>query len=283
MKKGLVLEGGGMRGLFTAGVIDVLMENGVPFDGIVGVSAGAAFGCNYKSHQPGRVIRYNLRFSSDPRYMGWRSMLKTGELVGGEFAYHTVPKELDVFDFDTFRKDPMEFTVVCTDANTGEPVYHTIGDENVDTMLEWVRASASLPIVSKPVKLEGRELLDGGLIDAIPLEYFQRRGYERNVVVLTQPKGYLKRCTKLMPLFHLTMRRHPAIIKCMRYRHHMYNHELKYIHEQEILGNTLLIYPDESLPIGRTEQTPEKMQAVYEMGRRKGTECLERVIQFLGV
>ena len=224
MKTGLVLEGGGMRGLFTAGVMDVMMEYGIRFDGIVGVSAGASFGCNYKSHQIGRVLRYNIRFKDDPRYMGLRSLLKTGNLVAAEFSYHTLPKELDVFDFDAYNADPAEFHVVCTDVLTGEPVYHRI-DFMDDDGLEWIRASASMPLVSKPVNIDGKLLLDGGISDSIPLRYFQGQGFERNLVILTQPKGFYKKRTKLMPLFHLFSSRYPAIVQAMSRRHLMYNEE----------------------------------------------------------
>ena len=280
MKTGLVLEGGGMRGLFSAGVMDVMMEHGIRFDGIVGVSAGATFGCNYKSHQPGRVLRYNIRFKDDPRYMGLRSLLRTGDLVGAEFSYHTMPNELDVFDCETYNRDPTEFHVVCTDVETGEPVYHRI-DEMEDEGLDWIRASASMPLVSRPVALDGRLLLDGGISDSIPLRYFQGLGFDRNVVILTQPKGYFKRRTKLMPLFHLFMRRYPAIVRAMGRRHLMYNDELSYLSEQERRGNILLICPQETLPIGRTEQKEEKMRRVYGMGRQKGLEMIQTIKDFL--
>lgn len=280
MRKGLVLEGGGMRGLFTAGAMDVMMEHGIRFDGIVGVSAGATFGCNYKSHQPGRVLRYNVRFKDDPRYMGLRSLLKTGDLVAAEFSYHTLPNELDVFDFDTFNSDKAEFHVVCTDALTGEPVYHRIEKAN-DEALEWIRASASMPLVSRPVPLDGRLLLDGGISDSIPLRYFQQQGFDRNIVILTQPKGFYKKRTKLMPLFHLFMRRYPAIIEAMSRRHLMYNEELAYLEEQEQKGNILLIYPQDTLPIGRTEQDEQKMRRVYNMGRQKAEEMLPAIQTFI--
>ena len=280
MKTGLVLEGGGMRGLFSAGVMDVMMEHGIRFDGIVGVSAGATFGCNYKSHQPGRVLRYNVRFKDDPRYMGLRSLLRTGDLVEAEFSYHTMPNELDVFDRETYENDPTEFHVVCTDVETGEPVYHRI-DVMEDEGLDWIRASASMPLVSRPVALDGRLLLDGGISDSIPLRYFQGLGFDRNVVILTQPKGYFKRRTKLMPLFHLFMRRYPAIVRAMGRRHLMYNDELSYLSEQERRGNILLICPQETLPIGRTEQKEEKMRRVYGMGRQKGLEMIQTIKDFL--
>ncbi|MBQ8454189.1 MAG: patatin family protein [Bacteroidaceae bacterium] len=280
MKKGLVLEGGGMRGLFTAGVMDVMMEHGIRFDGIVGVSAGATFGCNYKSHQPGRVLRYNVRFKDDPRYMGLRSLFRTGDLVGADFSYHTLPNELDIFDRETYKSDPTEFHVVCTDAETGEPVYHRI-DVMDDDGLDWIRASASMPLVSRPVRLGGRLLLDGGIADSIPLRYFQIQGFERNVVILTQPKGFFKKRTKLMPLFHIFMRRYPAIVRAMSRRHLMYNDELSYLAEQERLGNILLIYPQDTLPIGRTEQDEAKMRYVYAMGREAGEAMMTPVKEFL--
>ena len=187
-----------MRGLFTAGVLDVLQEHDILVDGVVGVSAGALFGCNYISRQAGRALRYNLRFKDDPRYMGLRALLKTGNIVAPEFSYHTMPCELDVFDFDTFNNSPIEFHLVATDAEKGVPFYKKI-DKMDDTGLEWMRASASMPIVSTPVELEGMKLLDGGVTDSIPLKYFQQQGFERNIVVLTQPKGYTKSRTKLMP------------------------------------------------------------------------------------
>lgn len=280
MKTGLVLEGGGMRGLFTAGVMDVMMEKGIRFDGIVGVSAGASFGCNYKSHQIGRVLRYNVRFKDDPRYMGLRSLLRTGNLVAAEFSYHTLPKELDVFDFETYNSNPTEFHVVCTDVLTGKPVYHRL-DFMDDKGLEWIRASASMPLVSKPVDIDGKLLLDGGISDSIPLRYFQEQGFERNLVILTQPKGFYKKKTKLMPLFHLFASRYPAIIQAMSRRHLMYNEELAYLEEQESLGKILLVYPQDALPIGRTEQNEEKMRWIYAMGRAKAEEMLQEIQAFV--
>ena len=282
MKKGLVLEGGGLRALFTAGVTDVMMENQIEFDGLIGVSAGATFGCNYKSKQIGRALRYNIAYKDDPRYMGWRSFLKTGDLVGAEFSYHILPNELDIFDYETFRQNPMEFHIVCTDAETGEPVYKQL-DDMTSEGLDWIRASASMPIVSRPVSLEGRKLLDGGIVNSIPLKHFQELGYERNIVVLTQPKGFFKKRTKLMPLFQLTMRKYPAIIKAMGRRHLMYNEQLRYLAEQERKGNTLLIYPENTLPIGRTEQNEEKMRHVYQMGRKTAEEQLLKIKDFLQV
>jgi predicted patatin/cPLA2 family phospholipase len=280
VKTGLVLEGGGLRALFTAGVLDVLMENGIRFDGAVGVSAGATFGCNYKSGQNGRALRYNLRFKDDPRYMGLRSLLRTGNLVNADFSYHVLPTSLDVFDTKAYMENPMEFHCVCTDAETAEPVYRRLDEMGYDE-LEWIRASASMPIVSRPVEIGGRKLLDGGIVDSIPLRYFQGIGYRRNVVILTQPKGFYKRKTLLMPVFHVAMRKYPAIVKAMARRHLMYNEQLRYLHQQEKDGNILLVYPQDTLPIGRTQQSEQKMLMVYRMGRKAGESHLKNIKEFV--
>ena len=279
MKRGLVLEGGALRGLFSAGVIDVMMENGIDYDGVIGVSAGSNFGCNYKSHQPGRVIRYNVRFANDPRYMGLRSLITTGNLVGAEFAYHYMPLKLDVFDIATFESDPMEFYLVCTDCLTGEPVYYRMDKVDYDS-LEWLRASASMPLVTRPVKVGGRVLLDGGISDSIPLKHFQDMGFDRNVVVLTRPRSYRKEPTKLWP-YRLLMRRYPAITQAMARRHEMYNSQLDYVEREEQAGRIFVIAPEQDLPIGRVEMNVEKMNAVYNIGRETATALLPRLREFL--
>ena len=214
MKKGLVLEGGAMRGLFTAGIIDVMMEAGVEPDGLIGVSAGAAFGCNYKSRQPGRAIRYNTRFAKDARYSGLKSLLTTGDYFNAQFGYHIVPYQYDLFDVAAFEQNPIEFMVVCTDVLTGQAVYHKMDRVDFDE-LEWLRASASMPLASKVVEVAGHKLLDGGVADSIPLAYFESIGYDRNVVILTQPEGYVKHRTKLMPLMRIGLRRYPEMIQAM--------------------------------------------------------------------
>lgn len=271
MKTGLVLEGGAMRGLFSAGVIDVMMEHGVEVDGIIGVSAGAAFGCNYKSRQAGRAIRYNMRFCKDKRYAGLHSLITTGDLFNAEFAYHVVPTEYDIFDGKTFEENQTEFVVVCTDIEKGLPVYHRIDRFDYDA-LEWIRASASMPMASNVVELEGMKLLDGGVTDSIPLRESERRGYKRNIVILTQPEGYRKEKLKLMPLAKLWLRRYPELVKAMAERHIMYNNQLDYVAEREKEGTAIVVRPDEKLPIGHTSHNADEMHRVYMIGRRKGEE-----------
>ena len=279
MKKGLVLEGGAMRGLFSAGVIDILMENNLLPDGVIGVSAGAAFGCNMKSKQPGRVIRYNKKLAHDWRYASFRSLLTTGDYFGGEYAYHYMPRHLDYFDVETFNNNPMEFWAVCTNVGTGKAVYKRLMEVD-NNCLEYIRASASMPIAARIVTVEGKKLLDGGIADSIPLRFFQEQGYDRNLVVLTQPANYVKEPNKLMPLMRLWLRRHPRIIRALEQRHIMYNNQLEYVRQEEKKSNTLVLRPEVTLTIGHLSHNPDDMQATYEHGRKVATKHLEEIKAF---
>lgn len=280
MKTGLILEGGAMRGMFTAGVIDVLMENKINFDGIIGVSAGAAFGCNYKSEQKGRVLRYNTKYARDKRYCGLRVLLKEGNLYSTDFCYGEVPLKLDVFDFDTFGKNPCEFYVVCTDIETGKAVYHKYEGWD-DHGFDWIRASASMPLVSQIVEIEGRKLLDGGVADSIPVKAFEELGFTKNIVVLTQPKDYIKKKNPLIPLMKLKYRKYPKLTEAIHKRHVIYNEALEYIKEKEGRRELLVIRPIEALPLKKTEKDPEKLKAVYNLGRKEAEKSLEKIRSFL--
>ena len=282
MKNGLVLEGGAMRGLFSAGIMDVMMENGITFDGVIGVSAGAAFGCNYKSRQPGRAIRYNKRFAKDKRYCSMQSFLRTGDLFGAKYAYHIVPNEYDIFDNETYEQNPLEFWLVCTDVETGQPVYKRC-DKGGDVTFDWVRASASMPVVSKVVELEGYKLLDGGITDSIPLKAFQREGFDRNIVILTQPLGYEKKPSRFLPIIRMSLRKYPRVVEAMAMRHLMYNEELAYVEQEVRRGTTMAIYPDKPLPIGHISHDPAEMQRVYDIGREMGERKLEEMKSFLHI
>ncbi len=280
MKKGLVLEGGAMRGLFTAGILDVFLEEGICFDGLIGVSAGAAFGCSFKSGQKGRSLRYNKKYCRDKRYCSLWSLIKTGDLYGAEFCYKTLPDELDIFDNETFEKNSMEFHVVCTDVETGQPVYKkcdSVRGENI----EWVRASASLPLVSRIVEIDGYKLLDGGISDAIPLKYFQGIGYDKNIVILTQPEDYRKKENGLKSVFRAALKKYPKLIYAMEQRHIMYNDALDYIKAEEKKGNTLVLRPKEKLPIKRTSKDPKLLQKAYDLGRELAIERIEEIKEFM--
>ena len=279
MKTGLVLEGGAMRGLFTAGVLDAWYQAGVRFDGIIGVSAGAVFGCNYKSGQPGRVLRYNKRFCRDWRYCSWRSWLLTGDLFGAEFCYRDLPEKLDVFDCEEYGRNPVEFYMVCTDVHTGRSVYHRAPVVDGECY-EWMRASASMPLVSRIVRVGGGEYLDGAVADSIPLRYFEGIGYGKNVVILTQPEGFVKKPSRGLGLLKIFLRKYPAFLKALANRHKVYNETVAYVEKQAAAGKVLLIRPEERLPVGRLCHDPELLQKTYDIGFRTGKKYLPEIQRF---
>ena len=268
-----------MRGMFTAGVCDVLMEHSIKFDGAIGVSAGATFGCNYKSHQIGRVIRYNKRFAHNWKYCSLRSLFLTGDLYGADFCYNAIPNKLDLFDYDTYASNPMRFYVVASDCETGEPIYKELptgrGNE-----LTWMRASASMPLVSSVVKVDGYKLLDGGMTDSIPLAKFQEMGYNKNVVILTQPREFTKEPDSLLPLMRLSLRKYPKLLAQMENRHIAYNKQHDYALEQEKAGKAMVLCPKKPLGISRVEHDPKKLQQSYDVGRNVATERLEEIKNF---
>ncbi len=278
---GLVLEGGGMRGLFTAGVTDVMMEQGISYGALVGVSAGACFGCNYKSRQPGRVLRYNLAYCKDPRYCSFRSLWKTGNMFGTDFCYYEIPDKLDLFDVETFEHNPMEFYMVCTDIEMGTPYYHRCTSTRNPNEMEWIRASSSLPLVSQIVELDGLKLMDGGITDSIPIRFAEKMGYTKNVVVLTQPEGYVKKPSSMMGLLRRRFKNYPNFVDAMAYRHEMYNDTIQYIYEQEAAGNAFVIRPQHLLPVGRIEHNPKKLRKAYQMGRDAATQVLDKLKVFV--
>ncbi len=280
MKKGLVLEGGAMRGLYTSGILDVFMENNIPFDGIAGVSAGAAFGCNYKSNQPGRVIRYNLKYIGDPRYFSLRSLIKTGDYFGADFCFHEIPEKLDRFDSEAFENSPVEFFVVCTDVVSGKAIYKRIQKVGYEE-LEWIRASASMPLAAKVVNIRNLKLMDGGLSDSIPLKFFQKMGYEKNVVILTRPEDYVKGPSRTLPVIKRTMKKYPEFIRTVENRPEMYKKQLEYVKEQEEKGNCYVIRPEKALPIGYIDKDPSLVKETYDLGRLAGIKHLEGVKKYL--
>ncbi|MBR6422889.1 patatin family protein [bacterium] len=279
-KTGIVLEGGAMRGMFTTGVLDVLMENDITFDGAIGVSAGATFGCNLKSKQIGRAIRYNLKYAGDKRYCSFHSLFTSGDLYNVDFCYNQIPNKLDLFDYDTYLKNPMEFYVVVTDADTGITHYKKLVDCREEDTL-WMRASASMPGVSRPVEIEGKKYIDGGSTDSIPLEYFESIGFTKNVVVLTQPRDFTKQPIKFLPLMKILLRKYPTLIKALTVRHEIYNEQRRYIFSREKEGAALIICPEKPLGISRTEHDKGELKRVYEEGRSVAMKRLEEIKAFL--
>ena len=281
MKRGLVMEGGGMRGLFTAGVTDVFLENKIVFEGAIGTSAGAVFGCNYKSNQPGRVLRYNLKYGADPRYGSLRSLLLTGDFYNKDFAYREVPFEKFPFDTETFQKNPMEFYVVCTDVETGRPFYYRCEKGDAHDV-EYMRASASMPLVARIVEVDGHKLLDGGITDSIPLKKMLSLGYEKNVVILKRPKGYRNERGDSGTIVGAALRGYPRASLAMKMRHLTYNQNIRFVEEEAERGRALLIYPRVELGISRIASDPGELMRVYELGRGAGLRALERVRAYLG-
>lgn len=275
MKRGLVMEGGAMRGMFTCGVLDVLMENNIDFDGAVGVSAGATFGCNIKSRQIGRAYRYNKKYCSDRRYHSIGSLIRTGDIYNVPFCYDELPYKLDKWDIEAFKNNPMDFYCVATDINTGKPVYHKcLTGEKQDIV--WIQASASMPLVSRPVHIDGGVYLDGGISDSIPLKFMEDQGYGDILVIETQPRDYVKKPQQYMPLVRLMLRKYPNMIKAMEDRYLMYNEEKKYIRDREEAGRVKVIRPKEPLNISAIEKDPSEIERVYQLGRKAGEEYIGR-------
>lgn len=280
MKRGLVLEGGAMRGMFTCGVIDVMMENNINFDGLSGVSAGAIFGCNYKSKQIGRGVRYNKKYGRDPRYGSFWSLLTTGDFYGEKFCYHDVMETLDPIDKKTFEENTIDFFIVATDIEKAIPKYYnckTINQKSID----WIRASASMPLVSNVVEIDGYKLLDGGITDSIPYKIMEENAYDRNIIVLTQPYDFIKKQTSLLPVIKIFLRKFPKLVEAMKNRHLMYNKQIEEIKEKEKKGEVLVIRPDTSLHISRTENNPDELERVYQIGRSVTSKKINEIKDFL--
>ncbi len=282
IKKGLVLEGGALKGIFSCGVMDVLMENEIEFDAAVGISAGAVLGCNIKSKQIGRPLRYNLKYAKDKRYHSFWSLRKTGDIYGADFCYRILPNELDIFDRETYRNNPMKFYVGATNIETGVCEFHECdkGDE-VDML--WFRASASIPIVSTPVEIDGNKYLDGGIDNSIPFEFLESLGYNRNIIILTKPKGFRKKLIKHRILLKHFLKKMPKVKEKVLVRHIAYNKQMELIDEREAKGISLVIRPPKKLKIGTMEKSRKKIQKVYDLGRAEGLKRLEEIKEFLNI
>ena len=278
MKVGLVLEGGAMRGMYTAGVLDVLMENNVRVDGIVGVSAGALFGVNYPSRQIGRVIRYNKRFSPDKNYIGLWPLLKEGNIVSTQFAYNEVPRKLDVFDDEAFRASGIPFYAVVTNLQTGEGEYLLL--ESVLEQMDILRASGSMPFVSRPVLWQGKRYLDGAIADSIPYRWMAEQGYEKRIVVLTRQEGYRKKPMN-QALCKIMYRKWPKFVQKLLTRHSAYNAALDELQQWRSEAKAFVLRPSQEIKIGRVEKDPEKLQAVYDLGRKDAQAQLAQLQDYL--
>ena len=279
MKIGLVLEGGGMRGLFSAGVLDALLElKELNVNGIVGVSSGALFGVNYVSKQKERAVRYNKKYADDKRYMGLHSWITTGNAVNKDFAFYELPYKLDVFDNETFKKAETDFYVVMTNVESGKPEYVLI--EDAFAQMEYLRATSALPFASKIIEINGKKYLDGGISDSIPIDFCESLGYDKIIAVLTRPEGTYKE-DKLGFLYKLVYRKYPNLVKSLLNMATDYEKVLAKIKDLENKGKIFVVRPPEVLKIGRLEKNRDKIQKVYDTGLNTGLKELDNIVKYL--
>lgn len=276
---GLVLEGGGMRGFYTAGVLDFFIEQNFYTNGVIGVSAGACHACSYVSKQRKRSYRINTKYLKDKRYMSFHSLIKTGDLFGAEFVYDTIPNELEPFDYETYHSSGIKMYAVCSNLETGKAEYLPCINMKHDVI--YVRASASLPLLSRIVEVNGLKLLDGGCTDSIPVKKFQELGYKKNIIIVTQCKEYRKGKNNLLPIIRKTYRNYPNFIKAMEQRHIEYNRTLDEIDAMEKEDSVYVIRPKEPVTIGRLEKNVDKLTALYDQGYQDAKEQFQHILQFV--
>ena len=278
MKIGLVLEGGAMRGMFTAGVLDVFLDENIHIDGAVTVSAGALFGINYPAKQRGRVLRYNLNYLNDKRYMGLHSLLTTGNIVNRDFAFYELPFTLDPFDQATFVQSQIDFWVTLTNVETGEAEYVKITD--AFAQMEVLRATSAMPLVSKIVEIDGKKYLDGGIADSIPLRKYIDLGYDKIIVVLTRPLDYRKKPSSTA-LFKWFYRKYPKLIERWQNRYAEYNQSVEQVIKLQEQQKIFVIRPSQTLAISRLEKDPNKVKAMYELGVHDAKQLISALKDFL--
>lgn len=279
MSRGLVLEGGGLRGIFTAGVLDCFMDKGLYFDTAIGVSAGTVHGCSYQARQKGRAFRVGTSYLNDPRYCSVYSLITTGDLFGADFCYRVIPDLLDRIDYAAFRENPMRFYATVTDVENGKAVYKELTDPI--RQIDWIRASASLPIISRKVKIDGKYYLDGGCADSIPYLKSIHLGNEKNVVVLTRESGYRKEQSSMQPVIAAEYRHYPAFVEVNANRHLDYNRTLELLEQDEAAGKVFVIRPPYDLDIGRVEKNLDKMRTAYQVGYDETARLYDSLMAYL--
>lgn len=280
MKTGLVLEGGAMRGIYTAGVLDTFLHKGIKVDGVIGVSAGVVHGCSYVSEQKERSIRYTLKYRNNSGYMSLRSLIKTGNIVDTEFCYHEIPEKLDPYDNEAFMSSETDFYAVCSNVETGKAEYILIKD--LIKQMEAVRASASMPFLSQIVETDGMKLLDGGVCDSVPLKKFMELGYDRIIVILTKVKGYVPRPNNLR-LSKRKYSKYPNFTDALITRHIRYIDNLNYVNQMEEEGKILVIRPSREVNISRTEKNLARIWEMYDLGRTDASAKMEDVKKWLEI
>ena len=278
MKVGLVLEGGAMRGMYTAGVLDTFLDNDIKVDGIIGTSAGVLFGVNYPSKQKGRVIRYNKKYCKDKRYMGLHSLITTGNVINKDFSFYEVPYKLDIFDDKTFNESGIDFYATVSNIETGEAEYFKL--DKILEQMEILRATSAMPFVSEIVEIDGKKYLDGGVTDAIPLDKCKELGYDKIIVVLTRVKEYRKKKSSDF-LAKLMYKKYPKLIDAMNRKYKVYNDTVERIIDSENKKEIFVIRPSRFVKVGRIEKNPERLQEMYELGIQDTINCIEELKKYL--
>lgn len=276
---GLILEGGGMRGIYTAGVLDLFLDQGLEFGHIYAVSAGSCHACSYLSRQRGRAFRVGTDYLQDKRYCSVHSLITTGDMFGAEMCYELIPNQLDPYDYETYDKYTGDFHAVITNCVTGQAEYPKLRDLHTD--IQIVRASSSLPLLSRMVEIKGQLYLDGGIADSIPLAQSIRDGNQKNVVILTQAEGYRKQPNKAMPAVKAKYRRFPHLVAAIADRHERYNETLELIARQEAEGSAFVLRPSTPPNIGRVEKDLDKLKALYQQGYDEAKAALPQLLAFL--
>lgn len=277
-KIGLVLEGGGMRGIYTNGVLDCLMDNDIKADYVIGVSAGAGNGISYISNQRGRGYRVNTQYLGDDRYISLKNFVKTKSVFGMDFIFDIIPNELDHFDYTAFLSSPCEFVAGVTDVTTGKPVY--FGKEDMNHTAVVLRASSSLPVFSPIVEYKGGEYLDGGTSDPIPVKKALLDGCDKLIVILTQHRGYVKKPEKYKRIYLHTFRNYPKMIALLNNRHRIYNHTLEFLARLEKAGKAIVIAPTVPLTVSRFEKDINKLNEIYQLGIKDANEKLPQIFHY---
>lgn len=278
-KTGLVLEGGGLRGIFTAGVLDFFLEKNIEFDGCIGVSAGSCHACSYLSKQYKRAFNVSVDYLDDKRYCSMHSLITTGDLFGVDFVYGEIPNKLNPIDNEAFMKSRTRFQAVITNCRTGEAEYPDVKDFRTDTV--YIRASSSLPFLSKMVKINGKLYLDGGVSDSIPIKKSIENGNTKNIIIMTRDKKYRKKQSKLGKISAIRYKKYPKFVELMNTRFSRYNEILEYIYELERQGKVFIIQPETSLNLGRIEKNREKLTNVYNIGYKEAEKRYSAMMEYL--
>ena len=276
---GLVLEGGGMKGIYTAGVLDFFLDKGLEFSSCYGVSAGACHLCSFLSKQRGRAYDISVDYLGDKNYCSISSLLRTGDLFGVKMCYDDIPNRLNPYDYDAFNAYPGRAFAVVTNIETGRPEYLRLREMHRDILA--VRASASLPLVSRTVRIDGKPYLDGGLSDSVPIMHSILDGNRKNVVVLTKEVGYRREPAGNLGLIRLRYAKYPKVYELMAGRHVAYNRMLDYLEAQEKNGQAFVIRPQKKSGVGRVEKDKEKLRLLYEEGYQEASESYERLMAYL--